>query len=201
MSLPKPPSALRIVNRTGTPARLRFRYAGYLVWDTWAGEGSMLTVPALSDRELELTVSLRQARTGVVNTVSTRLRGHTARLVASIKLDHGAERFALEPEPCEQGGHLCLLNLTSSELHCTLHFLDSPFTLRLVVPPQGEKLLALDGADVTATVDGITLPAVPIRTWAGDIVIGMAWIDDKQYAQITTVAPDGHVSPTPGPLY
>jgi len=195
MSHRQPKCALRILNQTTAPARLRFRCGGLLVWDTWAAAGGILTVPKMGERDIQAMAILHDPRTGVAYSLPSTLARNGVRLVAAISVDQGAERFGIEQEACEHLHHLCLLNLTAMDVHCSLHFPESPFHMKVVVAPQAEQLIKLSDMTVTATVEGITLATLPIRHWDGDILISSSRLDEQPYPNMTFATSDAHGFP------
>jgi hypothetical protein len=189
MTAQQPTSALRLMNRGVAPARLRFRCGSFQMWDTWAGAGSVITVPRIDDKDIMATALVRDPHTGVAYAVPTKLAGDAKQLVVAMTLDQGAQRFTVERQACAQSGQVCLVNLTTFDVHFSLRILNSPFTLDVVVAPQATQSLALAVADVSATIDGITLPAVPITLWAGDIVIGTPCPDKQDLVPTMLPAP------------
>jgi hypothetical protein len=187
-----PQSRLRIRNQTGSQALVRIRCAGFLIWKTWIAAGSSIAVPGAGGQTIIASCTLQDAHTGVTYTAPSHLPGKCTRLVASRTFEDGAGRFQVDQEPFDQAGHIGLLNLTSTDLHFSLHFPDSPFTLNTVVEAQAEHVISLIDRDVCVTVDGITLAAIPIKTWSGELVIGSADQGGQKIVQMKMSAHGPH---------
>jgi len=184
MMTPRPTGPLRILNQTALRARLRFRCNGFLIWDTWIEAGSNLAVPDPNAGDIMVSTTLLDPVTNVVYTVPSKITKKSVRLVAKTFFAAGAGSFSVDQEPSDQTGQVGLLNLTSSDLRFQFRFPDSPFSLSTVVAPQAEQILGFNSLDVSATVDGITSAATPIKSWLSDVVIGIDYQNGQKFPQM-----------------
>ncbi|SDX58490.1 hypothetical protein SAMN04515617_10518 [Collimonas sp. OK242] len=184
MMIPRPTGPLRILNQTALHARLRFRCDGFPIWDTWIEAGSNLAVPNPNAGDIMVSTALVDPVTNVAYTVPSRISRKSVRLVAKMFFAAGAGSFSVDQEPFDQAGQVGLLNLTSTDLRFLFRFPDSPFSLSTVVAPQAEQILGFTTLDVSATVDGITSAATPIKSWSSDVVIGIDYQNGQKFPQM-----------------
>lgn len=168
---------LLLRNLTPSAARLRFRFHGHEVWDTWLAAHGGLQVPDPCHAEVQIVAHYVDPVSRVGYTLPIRLfqktgrGGLTGRLVAKMAISGGACRFTLEIEESRHPGELLLLNLTNADVDFTVHYLHTPFRLFLGLPSQAESSLHLGRIEISATVDGYTTDAIPITVWNSNLAV------------------------------
>lgn len=165
---------LLLNNATSAPARARLQCGEHLMADLWISAYGSIQLPDPRLAGLMATVVYADSATAVDYTAAVRHGGLNGRLAVSLVVVDHLACLQLTQHGGGADGVLELCNQTGGDVEFCLVLDRTPFVLRCFVRGGGTGCIRWDDLTLSATVNGLTPPALAVRNWEDAFVIELA---------------------------